>query len=129
LHISISSYRFKKGIDGARDRNRTSDTRIFNPSLSFQNQELSFLRLSNPSPNINGLELDCQTVAQRFEPPDPQKETPAKAATFEGANQQIRIKTSEKNNSTTCTATTISMMATSNISNGQHLQSEAQHGY
>ena len=33
LQISKLSYCFKRGINGARDRNRTSDTRIFNPLL------------------------------------------------------------------------------------------------
>ncbi len=63
-----------------------------------KNNRLEKFALSNRVRTINGLEGNCQTL---IKPPDPPKETPAKAATLAGANKTGNLAASNKNHSTT----------------------------
>ncbi|TCA32002.1 hypothetical protein E0H66_23070 [Rhizobium leguminosarum bv. viciae] len=52
---------------GAQDRNRTSDTRIFNPRLLSRKQSLTAENVSNSLSDINSLAENCQTPTKVVE--------------------------------------------------------------
>jgi hypothetical protein len=72
--------------NGARDRNRTSDTRIFNPKPNGQNQGLKSANVSNCDERFNRLESDCQTGVEISKPLSPPKLNPATVAAMAGQN-------------------------------------------